>query len=335
MRLRLRLLVLEPSVFVIKKTSLWKQNGGYEVNALWNGHVWVITAVEIVVPFFAKLSLNNGEVVELQGSGELTQSMVSSQYHYTLVSAEIGGLCTSIGDWAFYECTGLTSITIPSSVTSIGDWAFYQCTGLTSIVVDSANTVYDSRNNCNAIIKTETNELITGCKNTIIPNTVTNIGTSAFDGCTSLTSIDIPDSVTSIGNSAFGGCMSLTSIDIPDSVTSIGDGAFSGCSGLTNVTIGGGVTIIGSNAFQSCSRLTSVTIPDSVTSIGSTAFYNCSKLTTITSLAAKAPAIVSDTFQNVKTGGTLRVPSDSTGYDTWMGTGNYYLGKYNWTKVEQ
>jgi hypothetical protein len=177
-----------------------------------------------------------------------------------LTSITIPDSVTSIGDYAFSSCSGLTSVTIPDSVTSIGISAFGSCTGLTSIVVDSANTVYDSRDNCNAIINTSTNELIRGCKNTIIPNTVTSIGQDAFSGCNSLTSINIPDSVTSIGGYAFSQCEGLKNITIPDSVTSIGNGAFQNCSGLTSIDIPSSVTSIGNQAFLSCTSLTSITI---------------------------------------------------------------------------
>ena len=140
---------------------------------------------------------------------------------------------TSIGNYAFSGCSGLTSISIPEGVTSIGNCAFSGCSGLTTIKVDSNNKKYDSRNNCNAIIDKETNTLIAGCKNTIIPEGVTSIGGSAFEDCSGLTSINIPNSVTSIGWSAFWGCSGLTSINIPKGVTSIGGFAFALCDNLT------------------------------------------------------------------------------------------------------
>ena len=182
------------------------------------------------------------------------------QYCSGLTSVTIGNSVTSIGDDAFYKCTGLTSVTIGNSVTSIGKEAFYYCSsltgelvipnsvtsigssafagcsGLTSLSVEAGNTVYDSRNNCNAIINTSTNTLIFGCQNTTIPNSVTSIGDYAFFGCSGLTSVTIPNSVTSIGNSAFDGCTVLTSVTIPNSVTSIGWCAFFMCTGLTSVT---------------------------------------------------------------------------------------------------
>ena len=129
-----------------------------------------------------------------------------------LTGIEIPAGVTSIGSSAFYGCSGLTSIEIPAGVTSIGYGAFYGCSGLTSINVEAGNVVYDSRDNCNAIIEKETNTLIQGCKNTKIPPSVTSIGESAFSDCSGLTSIEIPSSVTSIGNYAFRDCIGLKDV---------------------------------------------------------------------------------------------------------------------------
>jgi hypothetical protein len=238
---------------------------------------------------------------------------------YTLIDS------TSIGNSAFFNCTNLTSVEIPSSVTSIDNTAFAYCINLTSCIIGSGVTSIGNSafNQCTSLIS---------CT---IGNGVTSIGGSAFRSCTSLTSIEIPNSVTSIGYEAFYGCTNLTSIDILDSATSIGESAFEDCTSLTSCTLGSGVTSIGGSAFRSCTSLTSIEIPDSVTSIGSTAFRSCTSLTSIVSNATTAPTIQSTTFRDVKTGGTLTVPIGSSGYDVWMGTGNYYLGKYNWTKVEQ
>ena len=114
---------------------------------------------------------------------------------------------TSIGKAAFQWCNGLTSVTIPNSVTTIGNGVFRNCSNLASIVVESGNPKYDSRNNCNAIIETSSNTLVHGCKNTIIPNSVTSIGSYAFFDCSGLTSVTIPNSVTSIGSDAFLSCI--------------------------------------------------------------------------------------------------------------------------------
>ena len=164
-------------------------------------------------------------------------------------------------------------------VTSIDNKAFDGCSGLTSIKVESGNSVYDSRENCNAIIKTAKNTLISGCKNTIITNSVTEIGDMAFFGCSGLTSVTIPNSVTSIGGKAFCNCSGLTSVTIGNSVTSISIYAFYGCSGLTSVNIPNSVTSIGDMAFLGCSGLTRIDAypnPEKV-STGGNVFYDVPK----------------------------------------------------------
>ena len=200
----------------------------------------------------------------------------------SLTSVAIPNNVTSIGSSAFASCSGLAAITIPNSVINIDNGAFYGCSGLNSIVVESGNSVYDSRGNCNAIIETSTNTLICGCKNTIIPNSVTSIGYLALGGCSSLSSIAIPNSVTSIGGSAFSSCNNLTTINIPNSVTSIGGGAFGWCHGLSSITLPNNLDRIESDTFISCEALTSITIPNTVTGIGSWAFSGCEKLSSIT-----------------------------------------------------
>ncbi len=212
-----------------------------------------------------------------------------------LALATIGNSVTSIGEFAFVGCSGLISVTIPNSVTSIGGWAFSDCSGLESIVVDSGNSIYDSRNDCNAIIETATNTLIQGCKNTEIPNSITSI-VGAFAGCVELTSIIIPNSVTYIGDGAFGDCEGLTTIIIPNSVTSIGEEAFGYCNGLTTITIPSSVTSIGEEAFVGCVGLTSVTIGNSVTNIGEWAFYDCSSLANIFVKASEPPVLGEEVF---------------------------------------
>ena len=192
-------------------------------------------------------------------------------YCSRLTSVTIPDSVTHIGDGAFSGCSNLTSITIPNSVTHIGDRAFYHCSSLTSVTIPNSVTSIG-------------NYAFSNCYNltsVTIGNSVTHIGDGAFSGCSRLTSVTIPNSVTSIGNYAFSGCSNLTSITIPNSVTHIGDYAFSYCSNLTSITIPNSVTHIGDRAFYHCSSLTSVTIPNSVTSIGNYAFSYCSNLTNI------------------------------------------------------
>ena len=274
----------------------------------------------------------------------ITYSIISignHAFHYCqyLSSVTIPNSMISIGNSAFSGCSGLTSIEIPNSVTSIGNGAFYNCSeltgmitisnsvtfigtnpfsgcpGLEQIVVESGNTVYDSRNNCNAIIETNTNTLISGCKNTTIPNSVTSIGNGAFSGCSGFTSIDIPNTITSIGEKAFAYCSNATgTLTIPNTITYIGTNPFSGCSGIDQIVVESGNTVydsrnncnaiiktssntlisgckntiipnsvisIENSAFSYLSDLTSISIPNSVTSIGSFAFDNCVNLTSI------------------------------------------------------
>ncbi len=228
-----------------------------------------------------------------------------------LTNITIPDSVTTIGIFAFSGCTNLTSITIPDSVTTIGASAFYGCAGLTNINVASNNPVYDSRNNCNAIIETSTNVLICGCKNTVIPDSVTTIGQNAFAGRTNLTSITIPNSVTKINSGVFSGCTSLTNITIPNSVTSIGGSAFYGCTNLTSVTIPNSVTSIGSYAFYGCTNLTSITIPDSVTTIDFSAFKNCTNLTSIT-IPDSVTTIGASAFAECTSLESVKIPSSVT-----------------------
>ena len=190
-----------------------------------------------------------------------------------LTSVSIGNSVTAIGQRAFNHCTNLTSVVIPASVEWIGDEAFESCSGLTSITVAIGNSNYDSRDNCNAIIETATNELIIGCMNTTIPNSVESIGDRAFSNCTNLTSIEIPNSVTSIGYRAFYDCRGLASIVIPNSVRYICGGAFA-YSGLTSIVIPNTVECIDGEVFVGC-RLETVKCLGAVPPYISTAERTC------------------------------------------------------------
>ena len=187
----------------------------------------------------------------------------------------------TIGSHAFAGCKNLSTINIPASVYCIEKYAFMGCDSLNTITVDPANGVYDSRDNCNAIIDTDTNTLVVGCADTTIPDTVTEIGPAAFQDCQSLTNITIPDSVTTIGKSAFLDCTALQSIAIPDSVTDIRESAFDGCRSLQTVDLGNSVQTIGNDAFLGCHALQYVVIPDSVTVIGQEAFQCCTNLSCV------------------------------------------------------
>ena len=262
--------------------------------------------------------INDGKELEVTFRGDNSDSYSNEYQGNVAIPEEVTYMnrtrkVTSIGWLAFYECTGLTSVTIPNSVTSIDERAFLECSGLSSVTIPNSVTSIGENAfyGCSGLKKVIVKDIAAWCgikfyspygpysnplyyakhiysdedteiTNLIIPNSVTSIGELSFFYCKGLTSVTIGNSVTSIGGGAFSNCSSLTSVTIGNSVTSIGGGAFSGCSGLTSVTIPNSVTSIGNNAFEGCSKLTSVTIPNSVTSIGGYAFAGCSRLTSIT-----------------------------------------------------
>ena len=274
--------------------------------------------------------------------------------HLILNGQEINDLVipntvTTISKGSFRGFSGLTSVTIPSSVTSIGDAAFIDCSNLTRMAVESSNLFYDSRDNCNAIIETATNTLLFGCMNTVIPNTVTSIGTAAFECCYGLISLDIPNSVTTIANYAFDECRGLKKVTIHNSVSNIGYYAFFRCNSMDsvnitdleawcniyfndsysnplcnahhlylngkeikNLVIPNSVIRIKQNAFRSCKGLTSVNIPLSVNSIGESAFRGCDSIASVV-CQAMTPPNVSEYYFATTTfqQATLFVPAES------------------------
>ena len=266
----------------------------------------------------------------------------------TTVNFAESSQCTSIGSDAFYNCTSLTSITIPSSVTNIGNFAFLNCSSLTSITIPESVTSIGG-------------SVFKGCRgltSITIPSSVTTIGNGTFEDCSSLTSITIPDSVTSIGSHAFSGCRGLTSITIPSSVTSIGSEAFYICYNLANVYYGGTIdewisisfadssanplsnganlfvngdelvteinidsaTTIKSYIFEGCKSLTKVTIGSQVTSIGDGAFSGCTGLTSIT-IPSSVTIIGKATFQNCSSLTSITIPDSVTSIGSFAFSG--------------
>ena len=253
----------------------------------------------------------------------------------SLTSINIPNTITNISVYAFKGCSALTSINIPNSVTNIGNYAFSGCTTLTNLTVANDNPKYDSRNNCNAIIETASNALIVGCKNTIIPNSVTVIGDYAFYGCSGLASINISNSVTDIGDNAFYGCSGLTSINIPNSVTHIGNYTFQNCTTLTSINIPNSVTTIGIGAFSGTTWFenqpngivyaglvlykykgdmpdgTCLSIKEGTKSIAWSAFKDCSGLSTIT-IPNSIIFIYNNAFRNCTGLTTIIIPESVT-----------------------
>ena len=224
-------------------------------------------------------SYTEGKLATLDLSGSKIVKGGDSYYYgcYTLDDV--------IGDFAFYGCSGLTSLTLPSSVTKIGDYAFEGCSGLTSLT---------------------------------LPSSLTEIGWCAFYGCSGLTSLTLPSSVTEIGKYAFYGCSGLTSLTLPSSLTEIGDYAFYGCSGLTSLTLPSSVTSIGGSAFEGCSGLTSLALPSSVTAIGVSAFEGCSGLTSIYVSWESPLSIAASTFKDANTEKCILYVPKGTYDDYWL-----------------
>ncbi len=187
---------------------------------------------------------------------------------------------TELSEDAFHSCPKLISVTIPATVTKISGSPFGNCPSLTQIIVDPANTVYDSRNNCNGIIEKATNTLVFGCKTTVIPNGITRIGDFAFSGCTDLKNINIPSTVKEIGSDAFSWCISLESLNLPASLETIECYAFN-FSNLKSITLPASLTSLGHEAFRNCEELTSVTLPDNLEEIPDSCFKYCAKLESI------------------------------------------------------
>ena len=226
---------------------------------------------------------------------------------------------TSLGDECFKDCSGLTSITIPSSVTSLGDDCFTSCIGLTSITIPSSVTSLgdDCFSYCSSLTSIE------------IPSSVTSLGEFCFISCCDLTTITIPSSVTSLSRYCFSGCSSLTSIEIPSSVTSLGDYCFSGCSSLTPVTIPSSVTSLGDYCFSGCSNLTSITIPSSVTFLGDDCFSDCSGLETVY-FKGNVPTFYYNSKPDIPTTTIIKVPTEYLqDYKDALGSSYKYIYAWN------
>ncbi len=232
---------------------------------------------------------------------------------YALTDMSLPNTVMTLGSWAYSHCRSLTKVYIPKSLTDIGNLALIGCENVTSMEVEQGNPVFDSRDNCNAIIRTATNTLVAGSQNTVIPNTVTSIGGSAFYDCKNLTNIVIPTSVTTIESAAFYRCYKLQDVEIPETVTSIGEAAFSFCHGFENVKIPNAVVTIDKGAFEYCNGVKTLVLGRSLTSIGDATFHNCWRLKEITVNATTPPTCgTQGAFEGVnKDVCILKVPQES------------------------
>ena len=313
----------------------WAFNGCYRLNSV---HITDLAAwCDIEFPTSGSNPLSNGGLFFLNGE-EINDLVIPSSV-------------TSIKDYAFFGCGGLTSVTIPNNVTNIGLAAFENCSQLATISFPNSVTtvdmyafygcyslksvhITDLAAWCNILFMNESSNPLYSARHLfmndeeimdlVIPNTVTSIGKYAFQNCYNMTSVTIPNSVTTIGDLAFGYCADMASLTIGNSVKSIGKQAFSCCNALPSVTIPNSVTTIGNNAFEFCNGLTSLTIGNSVTDIGNNAFEYCSSLTSVTSKMENPCPINEDCFYDqVYENATLYIPE---------GTIDNYTATNNWNK---
>ncbi len=241
------------------KLSLFLITLFFSVNSFGQAFTYNGINYDVLTPTTVRVGLNPGFV----GAANIPSVVTYLTNNYTV---------TEIINNSFYNCSGLTSVTIPNTITSIGHDAFSGCSGLTSVTIPNSVNSIEANTFANC----------SGLTSITIPNFVTNIGDSAFSSCTGLTSVIIPNSVTSIGISAFYLCTGLTSVTIPNLVTSIKANTFGYCSGLTSITIPNSVMSIGQGAFYHCTGLTTINIPNSVTYLGNQILEGCTNLNSIT-----------------------------------------------------
>ena len=259
-----------------------------------NGTDWKMIRVMAGRDYWGDVTKGNLSVLDLSEAKIVNggdEYFVSGGYTYN----------DQIGFDAFYNCSGLTSLTLPAGITSIDYAAFRGCSGLTSLTLPAGITSIGS-------------SAFRGCSGLTslnLPDGITSISDNAFEGCSGLTSLNLPAGITKIGDWAFSGWSGLTSLNLPAGITKIGGCAFDGCSGLTSLTLPAGITSIDNATFYDCSGLTSLTLPAGITSIGSSAFYGCSGLTSLT-LPAGITSIGDDTFYGCSGLTSLTLPAGIT-----------------------